>query len=155
MESIDIYDFRLYLQVVVIVHDSIWMSVRPVSVYSAVTIMLLNEKYPSSSRKSRVLLTDRPFDLVYFVFFVVCIACLNGKHVLSHICAPKVHIIATLCLDLQPLYPSALVPSFMSEAHKSYVKNSSDPLIKAFIGLSGQEAKLSASWFETFIYCEA
>lgn len=67
----------------------------------------------------------------------------------------KVHMVATLFLDLQPLYPSALVPSFMSEAHKLYVRNTNDPLIKAFIGLSGQEAKLGASWFETFIYCEA
>ena len=67
----------------------------------------------------------------------------------------KVHIIATLYLDLQPLYPPALVPRFMSDSHKSYINDTNDPLIIAFLGLLGQDAKISASWFETFIYCEA
>jgi len=73
--------------------------------------------------------------VVYFGFFVV-------------------HVVATLVLDLQALYPPTLVPGFMSQVHKSYVQDTGDPLIKAVLGLYGREAKLNASWFETFIYCE-
>jgi len=71
------------------------------------------------------------------------------------LCSLKVHIVATLSLDLQPFYPPALVPGFMSDAHASYLKDTGDPLIKAFLGLLGEEARISASWFESFIYCEA
>ncbi|KAE9385932.1 hypothetical protein BT96DRAFT_960672 [Gymnopus androsaceus JB14] len=63
---------------------------------------------------SRIPLTARPMDLIYFCFFIS-------------------HIPASLLLDFQMLYPSALVPSFLSELQNWYIKFSADPLISGAV----------------------
>ncbi|CAK5267547.1 unnamed protein product [Mycena citricolor] len=74
-------------------------------------------------------LTSRPLDLVYFAFFVT-------------------HIFASLFMDFQPLYPSALVPGPVRQFAEWYIKTSGDPLMKVMFGSE------SLVWFKSFIFLE-
>ncbi|KAJ7625504.1 transmembrane protein 6/97 [Roridomyces roridus] len=76
-------------------------------------------------------LTSRPRDLVYFIFFVM-------------------HIFASLCVDFQPLYPPALVPSGLRQLAEWYLTTSNDPLLKSAFGLSDDPR----IWFKSFLFLE-
>ncbi|KAH7914599.1 transmembrane protein 6/97 [Hygrophoropsis aurantiaca] len=80
-------------------------------------------------------LTSRPLDLLYFVFFLT-------------------HIPATLLLDLQSLYPTAMIPSFIRMLPKLYTDMSSDPLVAGAMGYLGEDAMLHLVWFKTFVVVE-
>ncbi|KAJ7117711.1 transmembrane protein 6/97 [Mycena epipterygia] len=76
-------------------------------------------------------LTSRPLDLIYFSFFVT-------------------HIFASLCIDFQPLYPPALVPSFLRQFAEWYLRTSNDPLLKGAFG-HGDDPLI---WFKSFVFLE-
>ncbi|KAJ6466924.1 transmembrane protein 6/97 [Mycena sanguinolenta] len=76
-------------------------------------------------------LTSRPLDLVYFSFFVT-------------------HIFASLCIDFQALYPSALVPGFLRTFAEWYISQSNDPFLKVMFGLSNDPL----IWFKSFLFLE-
>ncbi|KAJ7091520.1 transmembrane protein 6/97 [Mycena belliarum] len=80
---------------------------------------------------SRRPLTARPLDLVYFIFFVS-------------------HIFASLCVDFQPLYPRALLPSFLRHFVEWYLRISNDPLLKSAFGRGGEPL----IWFKSFLFLE-
>ncbi|KAK7687288.1 hypothetical protein QCA50_009793 [Cerrena zonata] len=80
----------------------------------------------------RPLLT-RPLDLLYFVFFVI-------------------HIPNTLLVDLQALYPSHILPTFIANLPKLYVNMSSDPLIGGAMGYFG--IPQNYVWFKSFLFLE-
>ncbi|THH08545.1 hypothetical protein EW145_g2648 [Phellinidium pouzarii] len=63
------------------------------------------------------------------------------------------HIPATLLLDLQSLYPPALVPAALARLPELYVSFSSDPLIAGALGLNGPPS--SWVWFKSFLVLEA
>ncbi|KAH9479542.1 Sigma intracellular receptor 2 [Psilocybe cubensis] len=83
---------------------------------------------------SRLPLTARPLDLVYFIFFAV-------------------HLFASIVLDLQYLYPPQYVPRLFRLALDSYVSMSRDPLIGGVFNLYGDGGHLI--WFKTFLALEA
>lgn len=62
------------------------------------------------------------------------------------------HLPATLLVDLQYIYPSQFVPSFLSSFLEFYVGMSRDPLIGGLFGAFGDNAHLA--WFKAFIYLE-
>ncbi|CAE6415185.1 unnamed protein product [Rhizoctonia solani] len=78
-------------------------------------------------------LNERPFDLLYFVFFVI-------------------HIPATLLMDLQAIVPPGLLPSFFQIIPNFYLSISGDPLIAGAMGLHGVPTQFT--WFRTFIVIE-
>ncbi|KAJ7678203.1 transmembrane protein 6/97 [Mycena polygramma] len=77
-------------------------------------------------------LTSRPLDLIYFGFFVS-------------------HIFASLCIDFQPLYPPALVPSVLPKFAEWYLRMSNDPFMKGMFG-HGNDPLI---WFKSFVFLEA
>ncbi|KAE9392417.1 hypothetical protein BT96DRAFT_830607 [Gymnopus androsaceus JB14] len=81
---------------------------------------------------SRVPLIARPMDLIYFCFFIS-------------------HIPASLLLDFQMLYPSALVPSFLLELQNWYITFSADPLIS---GAVRGELLGELFWLKCFVWLE-
>ncbi|PCH44154.1 hypothetical protein WOLCODRAFT_144845 [Wolfiporia cocos MD-104 SS10] len=82
---------------------------------------------------SRLPLTSRPLDLLYFAFFLM-------------------HATATVLVDLQVVYPPALVPQFMKEITQYYMATYNDPLIGGVMGFFGNSD--SFVWFKTFILME-
>jgi len=82
----------------------------------------------------RVPLKSRPLDLVYFLFFLM-------------------HIPATLLIDLQAIYPTAMVPKVIAQLPVLYVQMSGDPLIGGGMGYFGTEE--TYVWFKTFLFLEA
>ncbi|KAG9312794.1 transmembrane protein 6/97 [Chiua virens] len=82
---------------------------------------------------TRTPLGSRPLDLLYFIFFVM-------------------HLPASLLVDGQALYPSAVVPSFISQLPKMYTQLSADPLISGAMGYVGESSNFV--WFKTFLCVE-
>ncbi|KAJ7251359.1 transmembrane protein 6/97 [Mycena rebaudengoi] len=80
---------------------------------------------------ARAPLTSRPLDLLYFSFFLI-------------------HIPASLCLDFQPLYPPAMVPTVLRQLADFYMRTSNDPFIKGAFGHSSDPL----IWFKSFIFLE-
>lgn len=79
---------------------------------------------PKQQRKS---IWDRPADLVYVSFFAV-------------------HLVATLLIDGQDLYP-ALVPDFLRAVRDNYLATSADPVLPhAFTP--------AYAWFTSLIWIE-
>lgn len=62
------------------------------------------------------------------------------------------HIPASLLMDFQVLYPTSLVPTFISQLPKWYVELSNDPLIGAALGYVGDGSGLG--WFWSFLVLE-
>ncbi|KAJ7228225.1 hypothetical protein GGX14DRAFT_538596 [Mycena pura] len=60
----------------------------------------------------------------------------------------QTHILASLCLDFQVLYPPALVPTVLRELNDWYIRTSNDPLIKGVTSGHG------LVWFKSFVYLE-
>ncbi|KAI0628047.1 transmembrane protein 6/97 [Trametes polyzona] len=85
---------------------------------------------------ARTPLSERPRDLVYFLFFAI-------------------HLPATFLIDLQALYPTQWVPGFISSLPKFYVEMSSDPLIGSAMGYFGRDQQEAYTWFRTFLLVEA
>ncbi|KAI0642316.1 transmembrane protein 6/97 [Trametes meyenii] len=85
---------------------------------------------------ARVPLSERPRDLVYFLFFAI-------------------HIPATFLIDLQALYPKQWVPIMVSGLPKFYVDMSNDPLIGSAMGYFGREQLEAFTWFRSFLMVEA
>ncbi|KAI0675905.1 transmembrane protein 6/97 [Trametes maxima] len=81
-------------------------------------------------------LSERPRDLVYFLFFAI-------------------HIPATFLIDLQALYPKQWVPGVVSGLPKFYVDMSNDPLIGSAMGYFGREQLEAFTWFTSFLTVEA
>ncbi|EMD38811.1 hypothetical protein CERSUDRAFT_133352 [Gelatoporia subvermispora B] len=79
-------------------------------------------------------LSARPFDMVYFAFFMM-------------------HLPATLLVDLQALYPAHLVPPLIAKIPGFYISMSNDPLIGGAMGLLGKGDQFV--WFKTFLLLEA
>ncbi|KAF8159552.1 hypothetical protein B0H34DRAFT_703921 [Crassisporium funariophilum] len=98
--------------------------------------MLINYEKQNGTyaRYAHLPLTARPLDLLYFLFFAI-------------------HIPATLVIDLQALYPAALVPSLLRAPLDFYIGMSRDPLIGGVVGAFGNSEHLV--WFKTFLYLEA
>ncbi|KIJ59216.1 hypothetical protein HYDPIDRAFT_181441 [Hydnomerulius pinastri MD-312] len=82
----------------------------------------------------RTPLTSRPLDLIYFTFFLI-------------------HLPASLLLDCQALYPSWLIPGFISTLPKLYTEFSADPLINGAMGYAGDSSQFV--WFKSFLAVEA
>ncbi|CAE7221520.1 unnamed protein product [Rhizoctonia solani] len=78
-------------------------------------------------------LSERPLDLVYFIFFVI-------------------HIPATLLMDLQAIIPSGVLPPFFQIIPEFYLSISGDPLIAGAMGFHGVPTQFT--WFRTFIIME-
>ncbi|KAI5123502.1 hypothetical protein M0805_006662 [Coniferiporia weirii] len=76
-------------------------------------------------------LSARPLDLLYFAFFLT-------------------HIPATLLLDLQALYPRALVPAPLARLPELYLHLVPDPLIAG-----ARDGGPAWVWFRTFLVLEA
>ncbi|KIK99355.1 hypothetical protein PAXRUDRAFT_822835 [Paxillus rubicundulus Ve08.2h10] len=83
---------------------------------------------------ARIPLSSRPLDLIYFTFFVI-------------------HLPASLLLDCQAVYPSWLVPSFITVLPKMYTQFSADPLINGAMGYAGDSSNFI--WFKSFLALEA
>ncbi|KAH7885861.1 transmembrane protein 6/97 [Phlebopus sp. FC_14] len=83
---------------------------------------------------TRTPLSSRSLDLVYFVFFLI-------------------HLPASLLLDCQALYPTWLVPGFISALPRMYTQMSGDPLINGAMGLAGDSSQFV--WFKCFLALEA
>ncbi|KAF7332386.1 putative membrane protein [Mycena kentingensis (nom. inval.)] len=79
----------------------------------------------------RTPLTSRPLDLIYFSFFVT-------------------HIVASVFVDFQTLYPQHLVPAFLRKFVAWYITQSNDPFLKA---AHGQGEPMV--WFNSFLFIEA
>ncbi|KAH8928267.1 hypothetical protein BT69DRAFT_1237310 [Atractiella rhizophila] len=73
-------------------------------------------------------LSQRRKDLGWFAFFLI-------------------HLIASLCIDLQGVLPSSFYPSPLKSFYAYYLTDQADPL------LTNQDAP-AYIWFKTFIYCE-
>ncbi|KAF8659818.1 hypothetical protein AX16_001703 [Volvariella volvacea WC 439] len=82
---------------------------------------------------ARVPLSQRPLDLIYFIFFLV-------------------HIPATLSLDLQAIYPD-FIAKHLQFFGDFYVNLSNDPLIGGVSGHFGASQHLA--WFKSFLWLEA
>ncbi|EIN09658.1 hypothetical protein PUNSTDRAFT_113088 [Punctularia strigosozonata HHB-11173 SS5] len=80
---------------------------------------------------ARTPLTSRPFDLVYFIFFLS-------------------HIPATVLLDLQAIYPVWIVPGFIAQLPKLYLQLSNDPIIEGALSTGP-----TFLWLRTFMVLEA
>ncbi|KAF9244673.1 transmembrane protein 6/97 [Melanogaster broomeanus] len=87
-----------------------------------------------TATKPRIPLSSRPLDLIYFTFFLI-------------------HLPASLLLDCQALYPSWLIPSFISGLPKMYTDFSADPLINGAMGHVGEASHFI--WFKSFLAVEA
>ncbi|KAH8832913.1 transmembrane protein 6/97 [Flagelloscypha sp. PMI_526] len=79
-------------------------------------------------------LTTRPFDLVYFIFFVF-------------------HFPASLLVDFQTIAPQNLIPSPLKQLPLLYINQSNDPLIGGLLGYFGDTGS-SLVWFKSMIYVE-
>ena len=62
------------------------------------------------------------------------------------------HIPASLLIDFQALYPSSVIPNFISALPKLYVEMSKDPLIGGAMGFFGNSGELG--WFKSFLVLE-
>ncbi|EAU90328.2 hypothetical protein CC1G_09010 [Coprinopsis cinerea okayama7 len=82
-------------------------------------------------------LSQRPMDLVYFLFFVS-------------------HIPFTLILDLQAVYPTWLLPedSSLRALGAFYVSMTNDPIIGGVAGTFGEVTRRSMQWLLSFTYLE-
>ncbi|KAF8745474.1 hypothetical protein AX14_008900 [Amanita brunnescens Koide BX004] len=89
-----------------------------------------------SSGRVRTPLTSRPVDLLYFCFFLI-------------------HVPATLLLDIQHLYPTDLVPSFVRTLLRLYIQMSNDPLVGGIAGYFTGTNPDQFVWFKSFIVLEA
>lgn len=65
----------------------------------------------------------------------------------------KVHIPATLLIDLQALYRPSLTPDFIRALPQLYVQMSNDPLVGGALDLLGDSKHFI--WFKTFLALEA
>ncbi|KAI0370743.1 hypothetical protein BV20DRAFT_240494 [Pilatotrama ljubarskyi] len=85
---------------------------------------------------TRIPLSQRRRDLVYFLFFAI-------------------HLPATFLIDLQALYPKEWIPGILSNLPKFYVEMSNDPLIGSAMGYFGQFPMEAYTWFRSFLLVEA
>ncbi|KAG2011626.1 hypothetical protein CC2G_011720 [Coprinopsis cinerea AmutBmut pab1-1] len=110
--------------------------------------MIYNEKSSSASANGHKVqkrhymapgtpLSQRPMDLVYFLFFVS-------------------HIPFTLILDLQAVYPTWLLPedSSLRALGAFYVSMTNDPIIGGVAGTFGEVTRRSMQWLLSFTYLE-
>ncbi len=67
----------------------------------------------------------------------------------------KFHLLASILIDLQPLYQEAIIPGFLVEVQKGYIADYGDPLVSGLYGLYGEAYKNQIIWFTSFVYCEA
>lgn len=65
----------------------------------------------------------------------------------------QIHLPASLLIDLQALYPTHLVPSFVAKLPELYVSMSNDPLIGGALDYFGPAHDLV--WFKSFLKLEA
>lgn len=97
-------------------------------------------------------LTSRRLDLLYFCFFLVSPKKLVSDFYIEYI-RPKVHVPATLLVDLQALYPSSITPKLIATLPQTYVAMSRDPLIGGAMGYFGKAENYV--WFRSFLLLEA
>jgi hypothetical protein len=100
--------------------------------------------------KSRTPLTSRPLDLFYFSFFAVSPVVSLRAVVVRLNYNPKMHLFFVVTVDLQPLYPTWLVPGPLKRLLEYHIQISNDPLT---LGLLGQSRDFI--WFKSFIFLEA
>ncbi|KZS94664.1 hypothetical protein SISNIDRAFT_409402 [Sistotremastrum niveocremeum HHB9708] len=81
-------------------------------------------------------LMNRPFDLAYFTFFAI-------------------HILATLFVDLQALYPQDWTPSPINLIPEWYIEFSGDPLIAGAMGFIDARDPTKWIWIKSFMWAEA
>lgn len=96
--------------------------------------------------------SERPLDFVYFMFFLVSApssAKTGTRRALTH---GQIHIPATVCLDVQSLYPREWVPSFLSWIPSYYVAISGDPFLAASFGFTDNATEYL--WFTTLLHLE-
>ncbi|KIM90546.1 hypothetical protein PILCRDRAFT_812299 [Piloderma croceum F 1598] len=97
---------------------------------------MIVKEYTELEQKALVMkrsLTSRPLDLLYFTFFLS-------------------HIPASLLLDFQALYPSSLLPGFISSLPRLYFQMSNDPLIGGAMGYLSNSKELG--WLKSFMILE-
>jgi hypothetical protein len=100
--------------------------------------------------KSRTPLTSRPLDLFYFSFFAVSTPSHSKLRCSAFNDNPKMHLFFVVTVDLQPLYPTWLVPGPLKRLLEYHIQISNDPLT---IGLMRQSRDFV--WFKSFVFLEA
>jgi hypothetical protein len=98
---------------------------------------------------TRLPLTQRPLDLIYFIFFLVRNRCIRSPRPLI---IPQVHIPATICMDLQRFYPPALVPQPLKDFLTWYLDMTNDPVVSGALGLRGAPGDFA--WIKSFFALE-
>lgn len=68
--------------------------------------------------------------------------------------APQIHILCSLLLDFQPLYPPSLVPSPINLLPELYISFTRDPIVGGVMGAFGEEFKEGMFWLRNFMWVE-